>query len=341
MTTHDEQAFLTAILANPDDDTPRLVFADWLDERGSADDRARAALIRAQCRIERNPPPGELTQLTREIQALLKKHARRWTEHLRAAKLGTDWTFRRGFLDGGALSATLFVERGEELFRLAPTIRALKFTNAANETTELAASPFLARLASVDLTLMCTCGWCPIDGELRDLFKSKHATNLKCLNVSRDRIDEEGAAALARSKVLANLTELDLSRNPLEAAGVEALLHAKHLRKLRVLNLSGTSLQNAGAEVLAGATNFTALTRLDLSSNNIRAGGTVALARSPLFKQLVKIDLSHNRIGEGGATALAGLPEDAKVEVLAVRETGLSDKAAARLKARFGNKVVL
>jgi uncharacterized protein (TIGR02996 family) len=30
----DEAAFLNAILANPEDDAPRLVYADWLEERG-------------------------------------------------------------------------------------------------------------------------------------------------------------------------------------------------------------------------------------------------------------------------------------------------------------------
>jgi uncharacterized protein (TIGR02996 family) len=29
-----ETVFLQAICADPDDDTPRLVYADWLDERG-------------------------------------------------------------------------------------------------------------------------------------------------------------------------------------------------------------------------------------------------------------------------------------------------------------------
>jgi len=40
------EAFLLAIFANPDDDLPRLVFADWLEERGEGD---WAALIRLQC----------------------------------------------------------------------------------------------------------------------------------------------------------------------------------------------------------------------------------------------------------------------------------------------------
>jgi uncharacterized protein (TIGR02996 family) len=39
----DERAFLDAVLASPDDDLPRLVYADWLEERRRGD---RAAMIR-------------------------------------------------------------------------------------------------------------------------------------------------------------------------------------------------------------------------------------------------------------------------------------------------------
>lgn len=46
--THDD-AFLQAILEAPDDDTPRLIYADWLDEHG---DPARAEFIRLQYQIE-------------------------------------------------------------------------------------------------------------------------------------------------------------------------------------------------------------------------------------------------------------------------------------------------
>jgi uncharacterized protein (TIGR02996 family) len=50
MTDHD--AFIAAICENPDDDTPRLVFADWLDER---DRPEQAAFIRAQIDLDRTP----------------------------------------------------------------------------------------------------------------------------------------------------------------------------------------------------------------------------------------------------------------------------------------------
>ncbi len=104
MTTNDEQAFLAAIVATPEDDTPRLVFADWLDERGTGDDTARAAIIRAQCALEHRAPGSKPRRaLQREAKALLKSHAKRWTAPLREARLGENWTFRRGFIDGSCL----------------------------------------------------------------------------------------------------------------------------------------------------------------------------------------------------------------------------------------------
>jgi uncharacterized protein (TIGR02996 family) len=42
----DEAAFLSAILANPDDDAPRLIYADWLEERGDLAADAKAAFLR-------------------------------------------------------------------------------------------------------------------------------------------------------------------------------------------------------------------------------------------------------------------------------------------------------
>ena len=49
----DRDAFLAAICAQPDEDTPRLVFADYLEEN---DEASLAAFIRAQVELARTPP---------------------------------------------------------------------------------------------------------------------------------------------------------------------------------------------------------------------------------------------------------------------------------------------
>jgi uncharacterized protein (TIGR02996 family) len=48
----DGGALLAAVLEHPGDDTPRLVYADWLDDHGEHD---RADLIRVQCEAARLP----------------------------------------------------------------------------------------------------------------------------------------------------------------------------------------------------------------------------------------------------------------------------------------------
>jgi uncharacterized protein (TIGR02996 family) len=64
----DRDALLRAILANPDEDTPRLAFADLLDEEG---ERKRAAFIRSQ--IE-----GHRTGASRDADGLFPWAAGGW-----------------------------------------------------------------------------------------------------------------------------------------------------------------------------------------------------------------------------------------------------------------------
>jgi uncharacterized protein (TIGR02996 family) len=45
-----EAGFIAAVLASPDNDTPRLAFADWLEENGRPE---RAEFIRVQCELAR------------------------------------------------------------------------------------------------------------------------------------------------------------------------------------------------------------------------------------------------------------------------------------------------
>jgi uncharacterized protein (TIGR02996 family) len=335
----EEQTFLDLILAVPDDDTPRLVFADWLDERGTNDDKARAALIRAQCRAELLPNSAERRRLNREAKAILKANQVRWTRPLMEAGIVDAFEFRRGFLDAVTVSATTFVHHAARLFELVPTIRSARFPNASNELVALARNRFFARLASVDLTRMCSCGYCGIDDELRTLFKSKNAHGLRSLTVSRDRIDASVARALARSAHLVNLTMLDLSNNPLGPDGAAELAKARVLGELQSLNLSNTDLRPEGAAALAAAKHWPKLTRLELSGNGVNGAGVAALVTAPFFGQLTWLDLSWNRIGEVGARALAGA--ETKLEHLDLTGARLGARAVKLVKGAFGKKVKL
>jgi uncharacterized protein (TIGR02996 family) len=64
----DAAPFLAAIRAAPDDDAPRLIYADWLDEHGEPE---RAEFIRVQCELARRESPG---LKMRETDLLAKNH---------------------------------------------------------------------------------------------------------------------------------------------------------------------------------------------------------------------------------------------------------------------------
>lgn len=83
----DEPALLAAIRAHPDEDTPRLIYADWLDENGQPE---RAEFIRLQCA----PEPTE--QQSDRLYDLCERGLGRWLTGL-PQFTGAHWEFRRGF----------------------------------------------------------------------------------------------------------------------------------------------------------------------------------------------------------------------------------------------------
>ncbi|QEL15256.1 TIGR02996 domain-containing protein [Limnoglobus roseus] len=108
----DEQSLLAAIHANPDDDLPRLVYADWLEESGDEAAQARAEFIRHHVRLatldEIDPEYDTLDQRCRE---LLETHWSTWaadsgTEDPNSAYRYGYYQMHRGFSDRTYLSDT-------------------------------------------------------------------------------------------------------------------------------------------------------------------------------------------------------------------------------------------
>ena len=93
------RAFLEAIRDSPEDDAPRLVYADWLDDHG---DTARAEFIRVQCELARMPNDEERRAgLESRERELLSANRATWLGPLDEVLQSGHCTFRRGF-PGGA-----------------------------------------------------------------------------------------------------------------------------------------------------------------------------------------------------------------------------------------------
>jgi len=93
----DEQGLLRAIREDPADLTPRLIYADWLDEHG---DPARAEFIRLQCLRSQEgiTAPNEFERRDRE-EELLRDNRARWLAEL-PPLWGITWSeFGHGFVE--------------------------------------------------------------------------------------------------------------------------------------------------------------------------------------------------------------------------------------------------
>ena len=71
-------AFVLAIAQSPDDDSLRLMYADWLDDRGDP----RGELIRVQCALARSSADIERTDLQMRERELLSEHSAEWVAPL-------------------------------------------------------------------------------------------------------------------------------------------------------------------------------------------------------------------------------------------------------------------
>jgi uncharacterized protein (TIGR02996 family) len=182
----DHDAFLQEILAHPDDDTPRLIYADWLEERGDP----RGEFIRVQCALVKvyaefpryrslypNPNwshpdrPDLLAAYSRQMQ-LLRKFEKQWIQEIREYLKG--WRFQRGFVEEVTLGANLFLRWADLLFAKAP-IQHLSLHGGSTSLKDVAGSIYLRRLRSLevqDTTII----------DLDTLATSPHLAHLTPLN---------------------------------------------------------------------------------------------------------------------------------------------------------------
>src|SRR5438045_3614039 len=86
-------AFLQDIKENPDDDTPRLILADWLEEHGDP----RGTFLRIQCELAKSEGDRDRQhQLGLRLRQIMDRHEREWVAPLGTLARSRD--YRRGLL---------------------------------------------------------------------------------------------------------------------------------------------------------------------------------------------------------------------------------------------------
>jgi uncharacterized protein (TIGR02996 family) len=208
----DRDALLAAIQAAPDDDAPRLIFADWLDEHGET---GRAEFIRVQIEmapferretdvdrfqravIRRDPsrplPVGfpeeyrRYAALVAREQELLQAYRFEWYGPM--CRIDDDYesqlhiVFRRGFIDEVRVTTSAFLASGQTIRSSCPVLRRLVLFGARGELPELTAMTALGGVPELELADWIT----PFDARFLATFLAENPVrSLTCWIGSRN-----------------------------------------------------------------------------------------------------------------------------------------------------------
>jgi uncharacterized protein (TIGR02996 family) len=326
----DQAALLAAIRDNPEDDTPRLVYADWLQEHG---DEARAEFIRVDCEKDRTPEGRRHRQLDDRGEKLLKKHDKTWAGPLAGRGVVESYEYRRGFVALIELSAAQFARHAKAVFAHNPMIEDVYLT---------AGGPWKACFSRPEWKWVRSLGFndnivTPV--ALRRLVESPHATGLRELSLNFNPIGPPGAATLSGWQHIGNLEGLSLLMCDLGDRGAELILEALEGSHIKSLSLAENHLSDFAAIPLADA-ELPSLTELDLFYNDLTATGAAMIAASKAAATLTELNLHSNPIGDAGADALIASPHLKHLRELRLMGCDIGRAAAARLRKRFGRGVV-
>jgi uncharacterized protein (TIGR02996 family) len=253
-------ALLRAILDAPEDDAPRLVYADWLDEQGES---ARAAFIRVQVQLARlSADDPSHSRLAQTEQTLRGANRAAWIDWL------PDWVsaheFRRGFIEWIQCQAKDFIAHADEVRTKTP-LQGVRIDGRQQIAVALFRSRALEGLRSLTLSV-------------------------NVLPLTWDQ--------LGNCHYLGKLKELEIHSSSHTKEMVEALVGSSSLPALRSLRLKWCALGDEHTAWLVGHRWANRLRALDLSNNYISPEGGLAVAGSPFLEQLETLSLYGNPLSE-------------------------------------------
>ncbi|MFM8272871.1 MAG: TIGR02996 domain-containing protein, partial [Gemmata sp.] len=329
-------AFLQTICQAPDDDTARLVYADFLDEQGGPADAARAEFIRLQIRLagldETHPDRPALEDRENE---LLRAHERAWVGKLSGA-LGSGlgrWRFERGFVGAIDIHPGALAQSGGPFIKRHPIGRVClgSANDDPNVFDALARREWWANVRDLDT------------GEhgsgsgltaVEPLLASPHLTGLRRLAVTgAERYAARAlATVLANCKSLHTLTALEVQNDGADPANLLPLIDRSAVRALRFADCRFTA---RGLKALFSSAFAARGGTLDLANGTLGTHLAAALAAKNSQPALRRVCLSEISGSSIDLPTLLSAPGAANLHALDVSETNLPLKGV-RTIARSG-----
>lgn len=318
---------LADVVAAPEDDVPRMAYADLLVAEGDP----RGEFIRVQCALANGDVEYlEKTELRERIASLLTAHGAAW---MREAGLdpATPVEWRRGFIDTVTLTADEFAgELGDALFAREP-VRHAKVKIVSLKLAKLVAgAPHASRLLSLQVlgTLADSALLALLEGPWEALRGLNLGSNVTPYSLPR----------LLQNDRLASLERLSLTGSDLGGAWSEALADGCALFTLQTLFAAGCALSDEDLAAIAGSSLLAQLTTLCITNNDYGRAGLKAIADSPNSATLRFVEIDGEKDGLEAWVNGQGLQSLARI-LISGSEWTTGKALASRLRKRFGKGV--
>jgi uncharacterized protein (TIGR02996 family) len=257
-----QKALEDALVADPDDLTAHMAYADYLMEQGDP----RGEFIKVQMDLEPlHRRSKKKTALEEREETLRTAHQQEWLGELSIYLLdgqlrpslpgihgSTFHTFRRGWLDTLILAA--FNEDLAWRVSRAPQVRLVHTLTIHTEDTALES-----------------------DGALFLLFQKAPLVNVRRLELLDITLSTDETRALVTSLNLPRLESLRLREGSLIETDCRHIIDSGILKRLRVLELIDCALEDAEAAVLASCPDLARLELLNVDGNWLSDTGIEAL----------------------------------------------------------------
>lgn len=288
----DHADFLAEILANPDDITARLVYADWLEERADP----RSEFIRVQCRLaELTEEDAEYRKLEERSLQFIRKYKEQWVADI--APLVFSPRLTRGFVEEISVGCKQLAQHHRKLFQLAPIRHVNVLRLNSNWVDPLRNCPEWRQVRSLDLSNQSVG---PLSHRL--LLGSQHFTHLEQLKLCYT--DPTFLHETDAPPTLATLRELALTGNGLKTPSAFARWWVGRLAALECLRLDQCQLTGPALTEMLSHT-FPRLRALHLAHNPLGDEGAAAIARCSRLDRLETLELQDTNLGTAGFHALA------------------------------------
>jgi uncharacterized protein (TIGR02996 family) len=339
----DQEALLAAILAEPDEDTPRLAYADWLDENGQPD---RAAFVRAQIEAARAEPFSKQARAAqKQSDELLEKNRDAWTDSIRDRVQDCD--FGRGFVEHVTAGAFGFRENASALFDTHP-IRSLRlvayddpFYNPYDQHAEPEFRPSLVPILTElpCLSRLRRLGFAPrtefLDDEYEALAKSPHLAGLTDLSFANCPIQPPRVRSMLEGESFPALAGLDVEGDTHLRDCLTAALPLANHRQLRRLDVSGVSFNSDQLQKVLGSRCLKQVEELRLryAPRDWEDGPLSRLTVGWVlpWDRLVVLDLANQGVGDEGVHGVVSNANPATLKWLGLAKNHLSRDAVRLL----------